>query len=158
MSYTNLFGKRRSSRVSAKNGPTEYGKMMCFTLNVVTDRPRVETSLIMNRVESPESRIVSISANEPTLYIRGEHVPLDLSEVAFVGKELTLRSGWNTTTKTFLSDHGAFTVKELMNCIVEFELEDRPKTTWAGGVDCHHIFFEGLLHVQDKEYQISWGS
>jgi hypothetical protein len=37
-------------------------------------------------------------------------------------------------------------------------LSHRPKTKWSGGIDCHHIFFEGLHHVEGKGYRIFWGS
>jgi len=150
MSYTNLFGRRRSTRVAGRYGPTEYGRKMCFALNIGTD----------------DSRVVSVTAHAPTLWIRGEHESLDTSEVAFVGEEMALYSEWldvynrlaGTTTKRFRSESGAFTVKELMECIVEFEKEDRPKTLWGGGVDCHHIFYDGLRHTEGKGYQILWGS
>ena len=64
----------------------------------------------------------------------------------------------DTTTKRFRSESGAFTVTEFMECIVEFEKEDRPKSRWGGGVDCHHIFYDGLMYKEGKGYKILWGS
>ena len=54
---------------------------------------------------------------------------------------------------------GGFTVKKLIDCIVEFEKEDRPKTKFDGGIDCSHVYFEGLNFSQTHNaYSISWGS
>ena len=62
------------------------------------------------------------------------------------------------TRKTFRSE-GGFTVKKLIDCKVEFEKEDRPKTNFLGGIDCSHVFFEGLNFSERHDaYSISWGS
>ena len=58
---------------------------------------------------------------------------------------------------TFKNDKGYFTVRELVDNIVEFEKEDRLASDWFGGVDTHHRFFEGIYKDKDA-YRICWGS
>ena len=50
------------------------------------------------------------------------------------------------------------TGEEMADIVVEFEKEDRPKTEWFGGIDAHHIFFEGMHKNKDNSYTIHWGS
>merc|ERR1712070_75643 len=43
--------------------------------------------------------------------------------------------------------------------IEAYERIDRAKTKWFGGVDCHHVFFEGIFPNATKDaYGICWGS
>ena len=85
----------------------------------------------------------------------------------YVGKTLVLESVWQTrdgrivdaTRYKCSNDKGFFTVAEVVALIVEFERIDRPKSQWFGGVDCHHVFFEGLRPNSDGDaFRISWGS
>lgn len=50
------------------------------------------------------------------------------------------------------------TMKRLIEAIIDFEFIDRPKYEWDGGIDCHHIFFEGIFATDDGAYWICWGS
>ena len=67
------------------------------------------------------------------------------------------------TQMTFRNKKGYFTCQEIINNIIKFEKIDRSKSKWFGGIDCHHVFFEGIRLVnpdvgQEKKYRISWGS
>ena len=79
---------------------------------------------------------------------------------------MTLVSEWidmetgesqGSTRRTFVDEKGFFTLKEFQRCVELFEMEDRPKSKWFGGVDCHHIFFDGIESYGDG-YRILWGS
>lgn len=63
-------------------------------------------------------------------------------------------------TDSSMSFEGSFTLREVINHVLEFEKIDRPKTDWFGGIDAHHIFFEGFSKIKDKDntYSICWGS
>ena len=53
----------------------------------------------------------------------------------------------------------AFTVSEVVKAVEKFERVDRPKSKWFGGIDCHHVFFEGLCPNAEKNaFCIRWGS
>ena len=56
-------------------------------------------------------------------------------------------------------DVRVFSVGEVVRAIEEFERADRPKTTWFGGVDCHHTFFEGLAPNEAGDaFFVRWAS
>lgn len=59
----------------------------------------------------------------------------------------------------FARPEGGWTVKALLDCIVQTETAQRKKSEWLGGIDAHHVFFEGLVWDDEAEaYEISWGS
>lgn len=58
-----------------------------------------------------------------------------------------------------------FTVSEIMGLVLDFENKYRRYTEWFGGIDKHHIYFEGLSKVNNElsdpnipTYEIDWGS
>jgi hypothetical protein len=54
-------------------------------------------------------------------------------------------------------DGKAFTVRDLQHAIEKTERESREKGEWLGGVDVHHIFFEGI-EDEDGVWMVCWGS
>jgi hypothetical protein len=58
--------------------------------------------------------------------------------------------------KTF-KKMGGFSILDLMDNILELEREARPTTEWFGGVDVHHVYFEGLCESYGV-FNVSWGS
>jgi hypothetical protein len=57
------------------------------------------------------------------------------------------------------SPNGAvFTVRDLAEAVEVTERRVRPEAKWFGGIDVHHVFFEGI-HLDDSgAWAISWGS
>lgn len=51
------------------------------------------------------------------------------------------------------------TIKEFVDAIIDFEKISRPAGDWFGGIDCHHIFYEGIFPIEENDtYMIHWGS
>jgi hypothetical protein len=55
-------------------------------------------------------------------------------------------------------DSGAFTVRDLAAAIADTERRTRGGTSWEGGIDVHHIYFEGIELEEDGVWCIQWGS
>ncbi|MFE3798331.1 hypothetical protein [Nocardia tengchongensis] len=51
-----------------------------------------------------------------------------------------------------------FTVRDLVAAIAETERRTRPQSQWFGGIDVHHVFFEGIEQQEDGTWRILWGS
>ncbi|ORY50487.1 hypothetical protein BCR33DRAFT_762794 [Rhizoclosmatium globosum] len=65
----------------------------------------------------------------------------------------------NDESKTFTAPNGNFfTVRDMVDIVEAFEREFRVKSDWFGGVDAHHIFYEGFFQYEDGSFGISWGS
>lgn len=56
------------------------------------------------------------------------------------------------------SAKGVFTIKDLIKAVEKTERKTRGKTNWFGGVDVHHIFFEGMEKSKDGVWETFWGS
>ena len=89
--------------------------------------------------------------------------------ISYFGNEITFAKTWKssddgtilgTNKKTYTNQKDYFTVAELVDCIIDFEKIDRSSIkSWFGGVDCHHVFFEGVFHNEEKNtYSCWWGS
>lgn len=167
MSFVNHRGRRRSRRLAVKPGFTEYAKALHFRVCVRTTLNRIPTSLVCNRIEDPESCILTITPTEPMIWNGRSLTPADGTVIAYYGSTLTLHSEWMdlstrhvvaTTTRTFHSPLPHFTVDDVVRCVVEFDQEARPKTKWLGGIDCHHVFFDGFHETSEGYYAPLWGS
>lgn len=51
-----------------------------------------------------------------------------------------------------------FSCRDLLDAVEETERQTRDKTDWFGGVDAHHIFYEGIDLVRPGLWRIMWGS
>lgn len=51
-----------------------------------------------------------------------------------------------------------FTVQDLLDMVIECERQTRGKTHWFGGIDRHHVFFEGMSLREDGTWVTHWGS
>jgi hypothetical protein len=54
-------------------------------------------------------------------------------------------------------DGAAFTVRDLAVVIAKTEHVSREQRPWLGGVDVHHVFFEGVT-LRDGIWESHWGS
>ena len=152
------------------NGVTrDFNKNVHFLLDIDTDKPRVAMGPLLNRFESPDANVVNIGHTDIEKWDDADMIPLTQEELdvpAFIGSEISLssvrfdRKGKKVTAShmSFCNHAGYFTIQEMVDMVVEFEKVDRPKTCWFGGIDAHHIYFEGLRKEKDGSYRILWGS
>jgi hypothetical protein len=82
----------------------------------------------------------------------------ELGSVAFEGASIRLRGEGDRITFHDAPNGRFFTVQELLNAVEESERQSRASSEWLGGVDVHHIFFEGIHPAQDGVWDIYWGS
>ncbi len=125
---------------------------------------------LLNKFVKPGVTLKSVSSTsvlwkQPImLYRDDQHIEAsedDLNKICFDGSTITITS--NDETKTFSApdEHPqGFTASQLLDAILEVEQIVRPKTEWFGGIDAHHIYFEGL-HPEEKNdncFVVMWGS
>ena len=170
---SDVVGLARAKRLSGTlEGPTPIMRDIEFTLYIETSNTAPQAGMLLNRFEEADSVITQLHAG-PIRKIDRSHselVELSADEKAqpgFIGKILTLESIWkndeghivDTTRCVYEKSKGFFTVAEVVASVEAYERIDRPKNKWFGGVDCHHVFFEGLFPNANKDaYGIFWGS
>jgi hypothetical protein len=82
----------------------------------------------------------------------------ELQSVALPKSQIALRGESGGVTIHGAPNGECFTVQDLLNAVAETERQTRGKSTWFGGVDVHHIFFEGIRQADDGVWEIDWGS
>ena len=166
------FRNRTRDRTPDVVGPTPDMRKVRWLLNLVFNRLDERRGLFMNRVIHPEAEMVSVGVldDKMSFYDRdaGELIELTSAQKkrpGFIGSTMTLYNQWKDkdgnvtgeTNKTFRNTKGFFTIAEVVEKICEFETFDRPKSKWFGGIDAHHVFFEGMSKGE-KGYSICYGS
>ena len=125
----------------------------------LTEPPERITPALSNQKAPPTAVIKSLRL-EASLFENGNIRELtdgELSETILERGEITLRSE-GTDVHHVSSNGSSFTLRELLQAIEETERQTRPRTEWFGGVDVHHVYFEGLHLADDGSWEIYWGS
>ncbi|MEV0246359.1 hypothetical protein AB0H76_07225 [Nocardia sp. NPDC050712] len=81
----------------------------------------------------------------------------ELDRVVLESPVLNLR-GLSAPVEHLAPNGKWFTVRDLAAAIRETERSTRQESQWFGGVDVHHIFFEGIHQGDDGVWEIYWGS
>ncbi|MFE3189463.1 hypothetical protein ACFXHA_10670 [Nocardia sp. NPDC059240] len=95
-----------------------------------------------------------------TVFEDGEIRDLTVDEFDRVVLELPTLNlrGFGDPVAHRASNEKWFTVRDLAAAIAETERLTRQQSQWFGGVDVHHIFFEGIGKNDDGVWEIYWGS
>ena len=110
-----------------------------------------------------EGIATSINLSAPQFTKGDEFYDFDdrwLDEVVYTHRVFVLCDGRNVPDNimTFNQEKN-FTRRDIITSVLDYERKYRPTTEWFGGIDCHHIFFEGLCEVRTGGmYSINWGS
>ena len=123
----------------------------------LTESP-VRIGSLLNERALPESKITKITLDLQV--VDDDYRPLtkeELDSVALKGSTIIIISeGISVEHKA--KNGKSFTIRDLKNAVLKTEKKARPKTEWFGGIDVHHVYFEGLHKVSKDTYQVSWGS
>ncbi|WP_425399697.1 hypothetical protein [Aeoliella sp.] len=116
---------------------------------------------LANEAATPEAKIVSLKlVAEWFEEDSSEFRPLteeELNRTAYVGPTIKLGADSRNVVEHEAPNGESFTVRELLKAVEETERQERSNTEWFGGVDVHHVFFEGL-YEENGVWWMSWGS
>ncbi len=153
----------RRSKASAPvdETPLEFFNRMSGTLNIVLTEPPVPVSpKVLNKKALPTAKIKSLWL-EMKVWEDDEMRPLTEEEATTVAlRKARVRLRGLTREAVFHEAPNGkdFTVRELWIAVEETERQTRSTSKWFGGIDVHHIYFEGLRLEEDGSYSIEWGS
>lgn len=142
----------------------EFFNSLSGKLEIELNVPPVQVGNLLNQRATPEAGIVSLKLtaevfNDETETFR-PLTPEELDSVAFRGASIRLRSEEGEAISHAAPNGQFFTVRQLLHAVEETERQTRDQSEWLGGVDVHHVFFEGI-HQEDEEddvWEIYWGS
>jgi hypothetical protein len=128
----------------------------------LTEPPQQAAPHLMNLVAAPTARIAHVAMSFEVW--EGDENFRELTEEEWqrpILREPSIKMR-SVDTDEIVIDHAApngkwFTVRDLANAIARTERESREHGEWLGGVDVHHVFFEGI-ELEDGVWTICWGS
>ena len=129
-------------------------------LIVDVDTYQANETFLNKFVEPGEGLGSPLSFGSMRRWVAGGFVEIpedELNEIHYPEKVITLCNSETDVSMTFENENG-FTADALFSHIITFENESRPKTEWFGGIDAHHIYFEGLSWLKENTFEIVWGS
>lgn len=140
----------------------EFFNSLSGKLEIELDIPAEPGANLLNLRASPDARIVRLElrAEVYNCDTKGFRplTPEELGAVAFRGSSIRLRSEDGEAVSHEAPNGSYFTVRELLHAVEETERRTRSQSEWLGGVDVHHVFFEGVEPGEDGVWEICWGS
>ena len=121
---------------------------------------------LCNERALPSARVIgcalSVDGRWPSDPNQFDVIPLtddELDEVIHAKSTLCL-CGLAGVPITHAAPNGReFTLRDVLAAVEETEKRTRSLTDWFGGIDVHHVFFEGLTKSEkDDSWTICWGS
>ncbi|XAL99379.1 hypothetical protein OT109_17585 [Phycisphaeraceae bacterium D3-23] len=82
----------------------------------------------------------------------------EVQSVAFRARSIMLRGEGGTAVTHHAANGEFFTVQELLDAVVVTEKQSRGSSEWLGGIDVHHVYFEGIQQDAAGVWEIHWGS
>lgn len=143
------------------------------TLDIKLSEETESIGGLLNQKATPEAKITKMSLS---LIVRPEDDDDDnrsltkdeLNMIVFYDVDLIMLNGQDYHSDTMTSvrhfiEHEAnksrtFTIKDLIKCVLKTEKKTRKDTEWFGGIDVHHIYFEGITKSKGNKFNICWDS
>ncbi|KAG4065976.1 hypothetical protein HA402_006694 [Bradysia odoriphaga] len=134
-----------------------------FTLSIKLDTPPAPMSpFLLNLQAASDAQLVDIQVDKIYRFDDNdeiiEYTEEEKNTLVVFNEESIVFQGPDNFKKEYKFPTKRVTMKQFVEAIVDFEKQDRVKSEWFGGIDCHHIFYEGLHPTADGAYIIFWGS
>jgi hypothetical protein len=126
----------------------------------LTEPPERIAPNLANERASASARIHSLRLRARVFEAK-ELRPLTAEELARVALDapvIRLRGDSGDPVEHAAPNGAFFTVSDLLQAVEETERQTRSASEWFGGIDVHHVFFEGLMPEKDGSWSIAWGS
>lgn len=81
-------------------------------------------------------------------------------KIGYFGSFYTLIDLKSGVCKKYKTDAKHFTIREVFDNLLDFEIDNRPFTIWDDQIDCDRIFFQGFYRVKKgyNLFKVIWGS
>lgn len=116
---------------------------------------------LVNRFAHASARIASLRVVARNHHDGCPLSPAQLDEPVLRASTIDIGNGIAETRLRLPAGHTAFRVRDILAAIEELEWITRPQSEWFGGIDVHHIFFEGLKPAfvgASDCFEYRWGS
>ncbi|QEL19410.1 hypothetical protein [Limnoglobus roseus] len=140
----------------------EFFNSLTGKLEIELDTPAEPVANLLNLQASPDARIVRLELKAEVFDRETDEsrplTPAELDGVAFRGSSILLQSEDGEPVSHAAPNGSHFTVRELLRAVEETERQTRGGSEWLGGVDVHHVYFEGIHSDDGDVWEVDWGS
>ncbi len=136
------------------------------TINIETSEKPERIGSLLNLKSVPTAKLLDVTWEDVRVYTSDKNEPFreltkeewklivfDCPEIE-LGCSISNYCGDRETTKHQAPNGKYFTVRDMVKAVVDNQKQTRGATDWFGGIDVHHIYFEGI----DANGHIGWGS
>ncbi|HEU4533418.1 MAG TPA: hypothetical protein VFS00_04845 [Polyangiaceae bacterium] len=130
-------------------------------LHVELTEPTVPIApALLNQRALPEAQVKSLRLESYVFENGAFRPPTDeeYARVALREPEMQLRGAAGEPVTHRAPNGEYFTVRDVLRAVEETERATRARSDWSGGVDVHHVYFEGVHRQADGTWAIYWGS
>ena len=144
-------------------GAIDVDQLSCV-LEIKTSQEPYFVPPLSNRFEHKDTEVVECKMSHPGMFTdEGGIEDLTASEMTSVACNGTTPFGpsisFNGHEATYFASNGKWlTVMEFFDAVGKHETATRGSSDWFGGVDTHHVFFEGVGKGRGGRYSLYWGS
>lgn len=129
----------------------------------LSEPPQPYSARMLNLTAPPTARIQSVSLDmkgrvDPETGKFTDLTDSEWNRVVLRSPLIRMRGETERAVEHRAADGVAFTVRDLAAAIRETERQTRGDTEWLGGIDVHHVYFEGIELEDDGVWAIRWGS
>jgi hypothetical protein len=127
----------------------------------LTEEPQRVSPRLYNLVAPPTAALVSVSLRMRVSEDDGyrELSEAEWSRVVLSAAAVRMRNLRGDVVVEHASPNGqTFTVRDLAAAVEETERRARGASAWLGGIDVHHVYFEGIHPDDTGAWAIWWGS
>jgi len=152
----------------AANGQDDEGlgffNQLWGRLNLeLSEPPQPISERLLNEAALPSTRLGRVSLELRVVVEIEDNDYRDLTEeewrrVVLRAPIIRLRGLDESVVKHRAPDGASFTVRDLVAVIVETERQTRANTEWFGGIDVHHVYFDGITLDDAGVWSIGWSS
>ena len=147
----------------SKHPELEFFNSLSGRLKIELSEPAERITPNLENLKAPPGAEIRSMSLDITYFENEELRELTTEEfdsVAFSQPSIRLRSVYEGGP---VIEHGApngefFTVRQLLAAVLDAERQIRGNSEWFGGVNVHHIYFEGIYPTKDGCWFASWGS
>jgi hypothetical protein len=129
-------------------------------LEIELTEPPVRITPKLLNVKAPASAAIANLRLEMSVVEGDDFRALRQDELAVIvlrEPEIVLRGEAGVNVRIAAPNEDYFAVQDLIAAVEETEKRTRAQSEWFGGIDAHHVFFEGIREDEGVR-QISWGS
>jgi hypothetical protein len=140
----------------------EFFNRLCGNIKNELTEPAEHYGNMANLAAKPSAKIVDIKYY-PQVWEEDKDELHDLTEAElqleiFQHPSIRLRGEGEVVVEHSAPNGNSFTIQDMIIAIEVTERKSRGSSEWLGGIDVHHIYFEGIHQDENGDWEIHWGS